>query len=504
MACFQIKHDPELNIERVADRIGSRLSAPMTFSIMQPAPWLSPRVLVQGGGKTGATLRLRQGPQATVLLLDRMVVSLRSRLFLNNILRLLLMFDDAGTMAAVRSILLESGEFVGPDDGRPQRIYRPGTVWRLINPGLFQLVGALKVLAGVVLAGAIVGLLGWNGGTNDLPTVFVGAFVAGLGAFLACKGIANLRLRWSSISTGLIPLIVTMIVTAGIGHFVPTIRNSRSRSAAASEFAAQREKVLSGGPIHSYLLALNDARAQRFDEETPQELFAQWSEAVNITVKRKVFLNYTVSIINAHRLTPDLADALKTTDERLHKLRDLMNRPADDLALEAKIRSRHYLVDNEEGSIQISPPDQKAEEELIAYLHDKKNISVEDDKSAPSATSLKVKLIFPGDEDKAKVKAAVAPGDPAAIPVSSFDRKESFVRTDDPECLYVIVPAQFARSLKHDCDTVADLKWDEDLYQQGKVIVQFSALDSSDLERMRAKLESWEPKLIAGGQQDWP
>jgi hypothetical protein len=514
---YWIRRVPELTLADLADRLDKRLSPPLKCSAVQPAPWLSPRLVVHGGGRAGATMQLRQGPQATLLSINRVLVSMPLWMrFMPPILRyLLFMGDDAGAWAAVRSFVLESGEFVGPAGGKPRRLFRPGRIWMLGNPALFQLIGTLKLLVGLGLAGFC--LYVCAGYDDALPVM---AIVAALGGRWIYTGIANLRLRIGSFLLSLVPLVLTGAVAWAVGYASPPIRHHFDAIRQEADLEAQRQKVLAGGPVREYAghvsYALHESRELQRDPQRTAKLGAQLAEAVKIMVRRNVFLHDVQRMIESSQL-PDVDQAKRTNGERIKKLRDLIDRKynAEARAREAAVRLHNYALD-ESGTprgtygkyhVLVRPPDRDAEGQLVEYL-EHYDIRVEPEwVLSEHHFADHTEIGVPNDCDPAKVKGLLALNAPKADAEpqwAELDRKETVLHTDDPESPCVIVPAQYVRSLAQQLGHSADLKWDESLYRQGKVCVQFTSLDPTWYDSFRHDLEAWKPTANLSDSTSYP
>jgi hypothetical protein len=515
MAHYWIRRVPELTLTELADRLDKRLSPPLKCSAWRPAPWLSPRLVVHGGGLAGATVGLQQGANATLLSIDRVLVDppmwLRlvtpgfGRLFLGN---------DSGAWAAVRSFVLESGEFTGPEGGKPRRLFRPGRIWMLGDPVFFQLIGMLKLMVGLGLA--TFGLYVCACYNDALPLLPIPAALGGRWIY---TGIANLRMRMPSFLFSLVPLVLTGAAAFAVGYASPPIRRHFDAVNADAELEIQRQKVLAGGPVHEYAghveYALRDSRQSARDPQRTARLSARLAEVVKIMVERKIFLHDVQRIIKWFDL-PDIAQAKQTNGERIKSVRELIDHKYDPeaRALEAAVRARKYVLD-ESGTpngpygkyhVVIRPPDGNAEKQLVDYLE---RHGVQTNIEIRHYTEFaEVGLV--NDADPAKVKALLAPLDPkagAGPPWAELDRKEVVLRTDDPESPYVIVPAQYARSLAGGVfQSSHDVKWDEALYRQGKICVQFYYLSPSGYDSFRRNLEVWTPtaNLTDSTSDPWP
>ena len=517
MAHYQIRHEPDLTLEKLGDRFGRHLSPPLETDFVRPAPWLAPRLLIHGGGAAAAAIRLRQGPTATVLSIDRLLVNKPGwARFVPRIFRFVFVGDDKGANAQVRSILLESGEFAGPDGDKPRRLFRPGTVWMLGDPRAFKTMGLLKLVVGLVMA--CIGLHVCTQFSRNKDGLEPVVLLAGLGARWIYTGIANLRGRWPSFGLTLAPLAVTIVAAIGISYAAAPIRAHFANSAQDADLQDERQKVLAGGPVREYVghveYALGESKKANAPERNAQ-LSAQLAEAVQIMVKRNVFLRDTARILDRKQL-PGVDEARKTTDQRLQKLRTLIDRQADPAAraLEAKVRGRKYVLD-ESGTpgdyfgkytVSVAPPNDAAERELTDYLR-QHHIRAGIDFQGRSDASTTINVA--NDADPAQVKALLAATDPAAgddIPFAELDRKETVLRTDDPESFDIIVPAQYARSAATSLHEEFDLKWDEALYRQGKVIMQIPLLDKFGSDSFRTELGKWEPQagVTESQYKPWP
>jgi hypothetical protein len=507
MATYLIRHAPELTLVDLAARLDQRLSPPLECAASRPAPWLRPRLIVHGGGLAGARVRLQQGPSATLISIDRVPVNMpRYLMFVPLVLRYVFIGNDYGAWAAVRSFVLESGEFTGPEGGKPQRLFRPGRIWMLGNPGLFQAIGMLKLLVGLGLA--CFGFYVCAFYDDALPLL---AIAAALGGRWIYTGLANLRIGLPSFFASLVPFALAGGAAFAVGYASPPIRHGLEASSQDADLDAQRQKVLAGGPIGQYAWHVEYA-LRNTGISDPQrrgaKLQARLAEAVQIMVQRKIFLRLVERLTGAFPRLPDIEQARQTNGERLKKLTELMDRKYDSeaRALETAVRSRHYVLD-ESGTpngrfgkyrLVVRPPDSAAEKQLVDYL-DQHGIRADPGYSFEPGV-----LGIPNDSDPAKIKALLAPQDPQAgggPAVAELDRKEVVLHSDDPESPYVIVPAQYAHSLAGGVAQSADLKWDEALYRQGKICVQFYLLSPSEYDFFRHNLEAWKP--IANLSGSW-
>lgn len=511
MAHYWIRHAPELTLADLADRLDKRLSPPLECSAGRPAPWLSPRLVVCGGGLAGATVQLLQGPNATLLSINRVLVNVPTWLrFVPRAFRYLFIGNDAGAWAAVRSFVLESGEFTGPEGGKPRRLFRPGRIWMLANPAWFRLLGVLKLVVGLGLACfGLYGCAEYNDALPELP------ILVALGARWIYTGAANLRVRMPSLLFSLVPFLLAGAAAFAVGYVSPPIRRHFDVSSLTAELETQRQKVLAGGPIRVYAWHVEDAlrKTAMGDRQRGAKLHAQLAEAVKIMVQRGTFLCEVQRLTNEYGLLPDIERAKQTNAAWMKKLRELIDRKYDPeaRALEAAVRSRHYVLD-EGGApngrygkyrLVVRPPDDTAQKQLLDYL-DQHGIEADPRYSFEPGV-----LGIPNDSDPAKIKALLAPKDPqagAGPAVAELDRKEVVLRCDDPDSPYVIVPAQYARSLAKGLYQSADLKWDEALYRQGKIWVQFYSLSPTRYDAFRRDLEAWHPTAnVSDSTSDrWP
>ena len=514
---YWIRRVPELTLADLADRLDKRLAPPLKCSAFQPALWLSPGLVVHGGGRAGTTVQLRQGPQATVLSINRRLLNMPLWMrFMPPILRyVLFMGDDSGAWAAVRSFVLESGEFVGPDGGKPRRLFRPGRIWMLGNPALFQLIGTFKLLVGLGVVGFC--LYVCAGYDDALPIMAIVAALAGRWIY---TGIANLRLRMGSFLVSLLPLVLTGAVAYAVGSASPPIRHHFDAVHQEADLAAQRQKVLAGGPVRDYAWHVNGAlyksRDMRGDPESTAKLGAQLVEALKIMVQRNVFLHDVHGMIENSHL-PNIDQAKRTNDERIKKIRDLIDRKYDPeaRAMETAVRSHNYALD-ESGTphgeygkyhVVVRPPDRDAERQVVEYL-ERHNIRVQSEWVFNEYHFTdRTEIGVPNDCDPAKVKGLLALNAPKADAEpqwAELDRKEVVLHTDDPESPYVIVPAQYVRSLAGQLGHSQDLKWDEALYRRGKICVQFPSLDSGWYDSFRHDLEAWKPVANISDSTSYP
>jgi hypothetical protein len=504
MAHYWVRHVPGLTLTGLAERLEQRLSPPLEVMAGRPAPWLAPRLVVHGGGLAGATLQLRQGTTATVVSIDRVLVNMPMWLrFVPRALRYLFIGDDSGAWAAVRSFVLESGEFAGPDEGKPRRLFRPGRVWMLGNPALFQSIGMLKLLVGLALACFAFYVCAMY---NDALPVFL--IPAALGGWWIYTGIANLRVRMPSVAVSLAAFFLTGAAAYAVGSASPPIRRHMEASNQDVSFEAERQKVLSGGPVREYAghveYAWRNSSDSRRNPQRTAQLSARLADAVKIMVQRKVFLKDVQRLIKFCDL-PDIGEAKQTNDERIKKLRELVDRKYDPeaIALEAAVRSRKHVLD-ESGTasvpygkykVVVRPPDKAVEQQLADYLG-QHGIRA-DANSMDGHYSEFTEVRIASDSDPAKIKALLAPvADKTANsgpPLAELDRKELVLHTDDPEAPYVIVPAQYARSLAKGVYQETDLKWDESLYNQGKICVQFPFLSPTGYDSFHHNLDAWKP-----------
>jgi hypothetical protein len=320
----------------------------------------------------------------------------------------------------------------------------------------------------------------------------------------------------------LVPLVLVGAAAYAVGYASPPIRHHFDAIRQDADLEAQRQKVLAGGPIHEYAWhanhALYESRESRSDPQRVAKLGAQTAEAVKIMVRRNVFLHDVQRMIQYSHL-PDVDQAKRTNNEQIKKLKDLIDRRYDPEAgaLEAAVRSHSYVLD-ESGTphgqygkyhVVVRPPDRDAEGQLVEYL-EQHGIRVEpewvlSDHHYPDHDEVGV----PNNSDPAKVKAllgARAPEADAAPLFVELDRKKVVLHTDDAESPYVIVPAQYVRSLARQLGHSADLKWDEALYRQGKICVQFPSLDPRWYDSFRHDLEAWKPtaNLSDSTSDPWP